>query len=75
MPPHARLLLVDFWTDLTHTQPPSAALEAAEFLALVGGDVYSDAEARKWLAEIGWLTVDHVPLTGGASLIVAEPAA
>lgn len=27
----ARLLLVDLWTDSTHTQPPAAALMSGEF--------------------------------------------
>jgi hypothetical protein len=37
----ARALLVDFWTDPSHTQPLFAALMAAEFLVIAGGDVYS----------------------------------
>ena len=37
----ARALLVDFWTDPSHTQPLFAALMAAEFLVVAGGDVYS----------------------------------
>jgi SAM-dependent methyltransferase len=32
IPDSARLLLIDFWTDATHTQPPFAALMAGEFL-------------------------------------------
>jgi hypothetical protein len=32
MPDGARLLLADFWTDATHTQPPFTALMAGEFL-------------------------------------------
>ncbi len=73
VPGGARLLLVDFWTDLTHTQPPFAALMAGEFLLTPGGgDVYSVEEAREWLPKTGWRTLEHKPLAGPASLIVAE---
>lgn len=69
----ARLLLVDFWTDATHTQPAFAALMAGEFLIVGGeGDVYSVDEAATWLRGSGWQLVEHKPLAGAASLIVAE---
>ena len=68
----ARALLVDFWTDPSHTQPLFAALMAAEFLVIAGGDVYSAAEVQGWLAETGWSMVGQRPLAGPASLIVAE---
>ncbi|HKZ77890.1 MAG TPA: methyltransferase [Pyrinomonadaceae bacterium] len=69
----ARLLLVDFWTDPTHTEPAFAALMAGEFLLIPGGgDVYSAEEARVWLQESGWRTVEHKALAGPASVIVAE---
>ena len=72
---NARLLLADFWTDETHTDPPFAALMAAEFLMFTGeGDVYSEHEARAWLAETGWRALEHKPLAGPQSLIVAEAA-
>jgi hypothetical protein len=32
----ARLLLVDWWTDPTHTQPPAASLISGEFLVITG---------------------------------------
>ena len=68
----ARLLLVDFWTDETHTHPTFAALMAGEFLLTPGGgDVYSAEEARDWLQETGWRQLDFRPLAGPASLIVA----
>ena len=71
-----RLLLVDFWTDLTHTQPPFAALMAGEFLVITGeGDVYSEDEATGWLQETGWRAVERKPLAGPISVIVAETAA
>ncbi|MBV9003213.1 MAG: methyltransferase [Solirubrobacterales bacterium] len=70
--PGARLLLVDFWTDPTHTQPVPAALMAGEFLANVGGDVYSAEEMRAWLARTGWREVEKLPLAGAQSAIVAE---
>jgi SAM-dependent methyltransferase len=72
----SRLLLADFWTDLTHTEPPFAALMAGEFLVITGeGSVYSEAEVRDWLGETGWHPLERRPLTGPASLIVAEAAA
>jgi SAM-dependent methyltransferase len=70
-----RLLLVDFWTDPSHTQPPFAALIAGEFLVITGeGDVYSEEEANRWLQETGWRAVERTPLEGPISLIVAETA-
>jgi O-methyltransferase domain len=69
----ARILLVDFWTDPTHTQPVFAALMVSEFLLTPGGgDVYSVDEAQQWLHDTGWKAVVHKPLVGPASLIVAE---
>jgi SAM-dependent methyltransferase len=73
VPDGARLLLVDFWTDPTHTQPLFAALMAGEFL-LYGGDVYSEDEARGWLTASGWRAVERKPLAGPVSLLVAETA-
>jgi O-methyltransferase domain/Dimerisation domain len=69
-----RLLLVDFWTDPTHTQPLAAALMVGGFLLTTGeGDVYSVAEVHGWLQDTRWRPVAHVPLGGPSSLIVAEP--
>ena len=69
----ATLLLVDFWTDATHTDPPFAALMAGEFLLSNGeGDVYSVAEVGEWLHHAGWRIIAHEPLAGPASLVVAE---
>ena len=69
----AKLLLIDFWTDPTHTQPPFAALMAAEFQITTGeGDVYSVEEIDNWLAAARWRRTAHVQLAGPASLIVAE---
>ncbi|MBW3548413.1 MAG: methyltransferase domain-containing protein [Actinobacteria bacterium] len=71
----SRLLLADFWTDPTHTQPVQAALMAGEFAVhLKEGDVYSVEEVRGWLPEAGWRFVEHVPLAGPQSLVVAEAA-
>ena len=75
MPDGTRLLLVDFWTDVTHTQPPFAALMAGEFLVITGeGDVYSEEEAHGWLEESGWRAVERKPLDVANSVIVAETA-
>ncbi len=72
----ARLLLIDFWTDPTHTEPAAASLMAGEFLLFAGeGDVYSAQEVQGWLAETGWRPVEHRPLNGPASVIVAETTA
>jgi hypothetical protein len=70
--PGANLLLADFWTDPTHTQPLQAALMAGEFAVhLRDGDVYSVAEMQTMLDHSGWRFVDHLPLAGPQSLIVA----
>lgn len=72
---NSRLLLADFWTNATHTEPLHAALMAGEFAAyLRDGDVYSVDEVRNWLPETGWRFVKHTPLAGPQSLIVAEAA-
>ena len=76
VPDGTRLLLADFWTDATHTQPPFAALMAAEFFVITGeGDVYSEEEASGWLQESGWRAVERKLLAGPVSLLVAETAA
>jgi SAM-dependent methyltransferase len=73
--PGARLLLVDFWTDPSHTEPAFAALMAGEFTLVSGeGDVYSEQELRGWLEETGWQTLDRRPLAGPQTLVVAEAA-
>lgn len=44
--PGARLLIVDYVTDPTHTEPLAASLMAGEFLVIAGeGDVYSEVES------------------------------
>jgi SAM-dependent methyltransferase len=71
--PGARLLLADFWTDPTHTQPVIAALMAGEFAVhLRNGDVYSVEEVTDWLAGTGWRFVEHAVLAGPVSLVAAE---
>lgn len=68
----APLLLVDFWTNATHSEPVAAALMAGEFAVHTrNGDVYSVDEARDWLTRTGWRFVEHRPLGGPQSLIVA----
>jgi hypothetical protein len=70
-----RLLLVDFWTDPTHTQPLMAALMAGAFLLVTGeGDVFSAEEVRDWLQATGWRMLERTPLAGPTSVIVAEKA-
>lgn len=73
VPDRARLLLADFWTDPTHTEPTLAALMAGEFLVITGeGDVYSEQEANEWLAQTGWRALERRPLVGPISVLVAE---
>ena len=72
-PSGGRLLLADFWTDPTHTQPVHAALMAGEFAVhMRDGDVYSVEEARAWLPQAGWRFIEHAPLAGPQTVIVAE---
>ena len=71
----ARLLLVDFWMNPTHTDPPAAALLSGEFLVMSGeGQAYSEQEADRWLAQTGWRKRECTPLAGMSSVIVAEAA-
>jgi SAM-dependent methyltransferase len=71
--PGARILIADFWTDPTHTEPLPAALMAGEFAVhLDDGDVYSVEEGSAWLAESGWRVTRHTPLSGPISLLVAD---
>lgn len=71
--PGATLLLADFWTDPTHTQPVHAALMAGEFAVhLANGDVYSVDEVQGWLSATGWRYVRTESLTGPQSLVVAQ---
>jgi SAM-dependent methyltransferase len=71
----ATLLLVDFWTNPTHTEPLFAALMAGAFLLRTGeGDIYSEEEVRNWLQETGWRSVNRRPLGNRASVIVAVTA-
>jgi hypothetical protein len=72
-PPGARLLLVDLWTDPSHTQPTSAVLISGEFLVISGeGQAYSEQDADTWLRQTGWKKIEKTPLAGPTSLIVAE---
>ncbi|MFQ1702650.1 methyltransferase [Loktanella agnita] len=68
-----RLLLIDFWTDPSQTNPPLAALMAGTFHMQTGeGDVYSSDTVARWLEDTGWAMQSHAPLAGAASLIVAQ---
>jgi hypothetical protein len=69
----ARLLMVDFWTDPTHTDPLFGALMTGEFLVNTGtGDIYSRDEGESWLRQTGWRSVNHLPLAGPSSVLVGE---
>jgi SAM-dependent methyltransferase len=68
-----RLLLVDLWTDHTHSQPPAAALMSGEFLVMAGeGQAYSEQEVEYWMGQSGWRKLEHKALAGATSLIVGE---
>ena len=68
-----RLLLADFWTDPSHSQPTAAALISGSFLLTSGeGPTYSEEEADEWLGRTGWQKLERKPLAGPLSLIVAE---
>jgi hypothetical protein len=74
--PVDRLLLADFWTDATHTEPLIAALMAGEFAAHVqDGDVYSVDEITQWLPASGWRFCEHKTLAGPVSVVIAEAQA
>jgi ubiquinone/menaquinone biosynthesis C-methylase UbiE len=69
----ARLLLVDLWTDPTHTEPTAAALMSGTFLLISGeGQSYSEQEADGWLELTKWRKLERKPLSSPNSLIVAE---
>jgi SAM-dependent methyltransferase len=70
--PGARILAIDFWTDRDHVEPLVAALMGGEFLVLQGGDVFSDEEAKEWLAETGWRYVETMPLEGPLKAVIGE---
>jgi hypothetical protein len=73
VPPGTRLLIVDFWTDPTHTDPVFAALMTGEFLVNAGGgDVYSRDEGEGWLRQTEWRPVGYLPLAGPSSVLVGE---
>jgi hypothetical protein len=73
VPDGARLLLADWWTDPSHTDPALSALIAGEFLLFSGeGDVYSEEEGREWLRQTGWRPLERRPLTGAVSVLIAE---
>jgi SAM-dependent methyltransferase len=72
--PGATLMLADFWTDPTGTDPPPAALMAGEFLLWSegAGRSYAEVEAREWLAHAGWTTTECRPLAGPQSVLIAR---
>lgn len=71
--PGTRLLIADFWTDPTHTQPVPAALMAGEFaIHINNGDVYSVEEATTWLTDTGWRFTGHQPLAGPITLVTGQ---
>jgi O-methyltransferase/methyltransferase family protein len=73
VPDGARLLLVDLWTDPTHSQPTFAALLAGEFQIASGeGAAYSEEDLRGWLQESGWQFLERRPLVGPTGVVMAQ---
>lgn len=69
----ARLLIVDQWMDATHTKPLFGAMLAATYLLISGsGDTYSVDEAEPWLDAAGFRYLEHKPLNGPTSVVIAE---
>jgi SAM-dependent methyltransferase len=69
----AKLLIVDQWMNATHTRPVFGAMLAATYLLISGdGDTYSPEEAEPWLHDTGWRSIEHRPLSGVISVLVAE---
>ena len=55
--------------DATHTEP----LISGEFLVVSGeGQAYGEVVAHEWLAQAAWRPLERKPLTGPASVIIAE---
>jgi SAM-dependent methyltransferase len=71
-PAGGRLLIVDFFLDPTRTSPVMPALMSGEFLVQTMGRSYSAAEVSGWLNETGWRYLEHRPLAGAVSLVIAE---
>jgi SAM-dependent methyltransferase len=71
--PRARVLVVDFWMNATHSEPVFGALMAGEFAVLIpDGDVYSLDEGNAWLADSGFRAIEHLQLAGPTSCLIAE---
>lgn len=71
--PGARLVMPEHWMNATHTSPMFSTLLAGTFLLLAGDtSTYSVDEAAGWLAAAGWKMLEHGPLFGAISLMVAE---
>ncbi len=73
--PGTRLVMPEQWMDATHTSPMFGALLAGLYLCLSGeARNYSVDEGRAWLQGAGWRMLEHRPLCGVISLVVAEAA-
>ena len=69
-----RLLLVDMWLEEDAAKPLLGALMSGEFLVVEGGCAYTRETLNTWLAATGWKAVEHRPLAGPTSLVVAKPS-
>ena len=56
-----------------HLASGPAPLMSGEFLVHSGeGQAYGEDDADRWLAQTGWRKLEHRPLAGPASVIIAE---
>jgi hypothetical protein len=73
--PGVKLLIVDQWLDRTRTRPVFAAMLAATYLLISGaGGAYSVEEGARSLEAAGFRFLEHRPLAGVTSLVIAEAA-
>ncbi|MEU9663846.1 methyltransferase [Streptomyces chartreusis] len=71
-PTGTRIIVVDYWTDPSHTRPVTAALLAGAFLTQLQGAIYSSDEGKSLLQSTGWRNIEMLSLTGVMSALIAE---
>jgi hypothetical protein len=69
----ARLLLVVFWTDVTHTQPTFAALMAGLFLLITARSGCLQRRGSPGMAQPEWLAVSGAQTSGWACQLDCGP--
>jgi O-methyltransferase/methyltransferase family protein len=71
-PAGGRLLIVEFFLDSGGTSPVAATLISGEFLMNTFGVSYTLDEVKSWLPAAGWRPIEHLPLAGPVSVLIAE---